>query len=229
MEKTVQINGIEKLEYPILYAAVEKNMNAYNINKVKVKIIQHGMNAAAISFFGDYLIITKKLIEIMNGDEIEAIVAHEFSHIYNKDSTARLTIIMFFGAPLLYLYSIINLKNVSPGQAIFLLIAFFLFMYGLKVMNWMSVLQEIRSDRQAIMKTSKPDAMLTALLKLYVEPFTKKERPGFFEKILESFGYLFWYFYGFTHPGPKERIEYLELAKRMSEMQKTNLTIEKEP
>lgn len=225
MEKTIQINGIKKSEYPILYAAVEKNMNAYNINKVRVKILPHGMNAAAISFFGDNLIITKKLIEIMNGDEIEAIVAHEFSHIYNRDSIARLTIIMFFGVPLLYIYSTINPNNVSPGQAIFLLIALFIFMYGLKVMSWVSVLQEVRSDREAIMKTSKPDAMLTALLKFYSEPFTRNKRPGFFEKILESFGYLFWYFIGFTHPGSKKRIEYLELAKKMSEMQKTKKEI----
>ncbi len=225
MEKIIQINGIKKSEYPILYAAVEKNMNAYNINKVRVKILQHGMNAAAISFFGDNLIITKKLIEVMNGDEIEAIVAHEFSHIYNRDSTARLTIIMLFGIPLLYIYSKINSNNISLGQAIILLIALFIFMYGLKVMNWMSVLQEVRSDREAIMKTGKPDAMLTVLLKFYSEPFTKNKRPGFFEKILESFSYLFWYFYGFTHPGSKERIEYLELAKKMLEMQKTKKEI----
>ncbi len=228
MEKTIQINGIKRSEYPILYAAVEKNMNAYNINKIRVKILQYGMNAAAVSFFGDNLIITKKLIEIMNEDETEAIVAHEFSHIYNRDSTVRLAIIMLFGAPLLYIlyiYSKINPSNFSSGQAIFLLMALFIFMYGLKVMNWVSVRQEVSSDREAIMKTSKPDAMLTALLKFYSEPFTRTKRPGFFEKILESFGYLFWYFYGFTHPGSKERIEYLELARKMSEMQKANKEI----
>jgi heat shock protein HtpX len=220
MAEIIQIKGIVKSEHPVLYAAIEKNMIAYSIKKVRVKILQHGMNAAAISFLGDYLIVTNKLIEIMNDDEIEAIIAHEFSHIYNRDHIVKLTILFLFALPFLYIYSRIHLGSVSLGLGIALLIAFFIFMYGLKVMNWISVLQEVRSDREAILKTSKPEAMITALLRLYSAPFTIKERPNYFEKILESFGYLFWYFYGFTHPGSKERIEYLEFAKKMLVLQK---------
>jgi heat shock protein HtpX len=224
MEKPLQIKGIVESEYPVLYAAVEKNMITYNIRKVRIKILKHGLSAAVISFFGDNLIVTKKLIEIMNEDEIEAIVAHEFSHIYNRDHIVKLTVAFLFGLPLLYICITIcitiNRGNISFWQGIFFLIAFFISMYGIKVVNWITIFQEVRSDREAILKTSKPDAMMTALLKLYSEPFTRSKRPCYFEKISESFDYLSRYFYGFTHPGLKERIEYLELAKKMLETQK---------
>ena len=225
MEKTLQIKGIVESEYPVLYAAVEKNMITYNIRKVRIKILKHGISAAVISFFGDNLIVTKKLIEIMNEDEIEAIVAHEFSHIYNRDHVVTLTVAFLFGLPLLYICITINRGNISFWQGIFFLITFFIFMYGMKVMNWISVFQEVRSDREAIWKTRKPEAMMTALLKLYSEPFTRIKRPSYFEKISESFEYLSRYFYGFTHPSLKERIEYLELAKKMLETQKGNVEV----
>ena len=47
----------------------------------------------------------------------------------------------------------------------------------------------------------------------------RDKRPGYLEKISYTFEYLSWYFYGFTHPGSKERLEYLEIAKKMIENQ----------
>ena len=161
----------------------------------------------------------------MNEDEIEAIVAHEFSHIYNQDHIVKLTVILLFGLPLLHISIKINLGNVSFWQGILFLIAFLIFMYGMKVVNWISIFQEVRSDREAIWKTGKPEAMMTALLKLYSDPFTRNKRPSYFEKISESFEYLSRYLYGFTHLGLKERIEYLELAKKMLETQKGKIEV----
>lgn len=227
MDKNLQIKGIKESEYPTLYAALVKNMVAYNITKIKVRILPRGLNAAAFSFFGDNLMVTKKLLETMNEEEIEAVVAHEFSHIFNRDSIARLSILLIFSIPLILFsnYSAkANLNSISPGQGIliliFLIISMFSLSYGIKIMNWMSVLQEIRSDREAVLRTKNPEAMMNALLKIYIEPFTRNKRQGHVEKILESFEYLFLYFFGFTHPVSKERLEYLELAKKMVRTQK---------
>lgn len=229
MEKSTQIKGITKADYPILYAALEKNMIAYNINKIKVKIInRHGVNAFAVSFFGDSIRVTKKVLEIMNEDEIEAILAHEFSHLFNRDSFVSFTILMLFSLPLFIIFYILSkttLKNITPGESIlifiFTIISFFILLYGTKVVNWITIRQEIRSDREAVLKTKNPEALMSALLKIYVEPFTRNKRPGFFEKIRDSFEYLSLYFYGYTHPVSKERFEYLELAKKMLTAQKT--------
>ncbi len=227
MEKAPQIKGIKESEYPILYAMIKKNMIAYNMTKIRVKILRYGFNAGALSFFGDYLIVTKKLIETMDEEEIEAIVAHEFSHIFNRDIFVRRTIILLFSLPLLYaFYSIIHYRtnsiNISAAQGIILFISLIISIYGIKVANSLSIPQEVRSDREAVLRTQNPEAMINALFKFYSEPFTRNKRPSYFEKIIESFEYLFFYFYGFTHPGSKERIEYLELAKKMLERTQVN-------
>lgn len=62
---------------------------------------------------------------------------------------------------------------------------------------------------------------MNALLKIYIEPFERSEKPSYLEKLKHSFEYISMYFYGHTHPVSKERLEYLELAKKMLTTQKT--------
>ena len=219
MEEKLKIKGIDKTKYPALYSTVEKNMVAYDIKKIRVIVLKSGMSAAAISLFGNVLIVTKKLIKVMSDDETETIIAHEFSHIYNRDSIVRLTIMSIFMIPSLYFYTQIDTNNISFGQSIILLITFILFLYGIKIKNWISVMQEIRCDREAILKTNKPKSMITALLKFYSEPLPSTQRPSIFGKMFESVGYLFWYFSGFAHPGLKDRIEHLKIAEKMLDIQ----------
>ena len=49
---------------------------------------------------------------------------------------------------------------------------------------------------------------------------TEEGRPNLFTTALLGLGYLVTYFFGFTHPHLKERIEHLEFAHRIIE--KTN-------
>lgn len=193
MNKDLKIKGIKESEYPILYASLEKNMIAYNIMKIKVKIIKHGMNAFAFSLFGNYLMVTEKLIKTMNEEEIEAIVAHEFSHIYNRDSIERLIILLIFSIPLIVLsfFLIGARQSITPSVGVFILIflivSMYIFNHGIKIVNWVSVQQEIRSDREAVLKIKNPDALINALIKMYIEPFTGSKRPSYFEIIRETF------------------------------------------
>jgi hypothetical protein len=48
----------------------------------------------------------------------------------------------------------------------------------------------------------------------------KRKRPSIFGKILESFEYLQAYFYRFTHPNLKERVEHLEITEKILNNQK---------
>lgn len=93
MEKAIKIKGIKESDHPILYAAVKKNMVAYNLSEIKVKIIPDGAAPIQTSLF-ETLIVTQKLLEMMNEEEIEMIVAHEFSHIIHRDSIIRFTILI---------------------------------------------------------------------------------------------------------------------------------------
>lgn len=212
-EKTIMIKGIKNEEYPDLYRALEDVMPAYNITKIRVFIIPWGVNAAAVSLFGDYLFVTKKILRILDKDEIKAVIAHEFSHLFNRDSFAGIGLMLLFLTPALYFHNIANTANISSGaRGILALIALVFVFYGYRINNWIKIRSETRADIEAAVKIKNYKAMETALLKLHLEFFTRIKRPNHFEKISEIFEYLSEYFYGFTHPSLKDRVESLQLV-----------------
>jgi hypothetical protein len=101
MEKSFQIKGITKFEYPVMYAVLERNMKAYNVTKIKVIILEHGFQAGTRTFLGNHLQISKKLLEMLSEDELQAIVAHEFSHIFNRDFYIWMYITVLFSIPII--------------------------------------------------------------------------------------------------------------------------------
>jgi Zn-dependent protease with chaperone function len=227
MDKDLQIKGIKESEYPTLYAVLKKNMAAYNVTKVKVKIIKHGRNAFAFSLFRNYLMVTEKLLKTMNEEEIEAIIAYEFNHISNRDSIERLIILLIFSIPLIgFIIFLFNVRDsISPSLGIliliFLIISIFIFDRGIKIVNRVSVQQIIWSDKTAILKTKNPDALINALIKIYIEPFIRSKPPSHFEKIRETLEYFKMYFLGGTYSVSIKRLEYLELVKKMLESQQS--------
>src|SRR5574340_244049 len=157
----MSIKGINKSEYPVLYAVVERNMKAYGITKVNVKIVADGTRAYTYSRLEDYLCIPKRHLENLNEQELEAIVAHEFSHISNRDSFRMRCIILLFFIPSVVLIALIVFKpnrvTSDPLHFYFILILFIFSVYmsvlGLKIKNKVSVRQERRADLEAILKT----------------------------------------------------------------------------
>ena len=148
---------------------------------------------------------------MMNGNEIEAIVAHELSHIKNQDCIKKspifiililLAIILVYG---LYIY-------IVEHSILLLLVVFLISIIGIIILHRVSIQQELRADRESSIKTSKPDSMKMALEKMYSERFPRK-----------NFKY---YCYLFTHPDLKRRIKCLELSKKMLEINVQNITIE---
>jgi Zn-dependent protease with chaperone function len=227
MEKSLQIKGITRFEYPVLYAVLERNMKAYNITKIKVKIVEHGFRAGTYSILGDSLLVSKKLLEVLNEDELETTVAHEFSHIFHRDFYVRICILVLFTLPLIgfIITFIIKMNKIFSDFRLFIfaiiyfLIAFYIFNIGIKIANWISVQQESRADWEALLKTKNPEALKNALFKMEIEPFTTNTQPRYFEITSIGCGYILWYFHGHTHPILKERLEYLELAERMLKAQ----------
>jgi len=211
MKNIIQIKGITESEYPVLNTAVKKNMDRFNIEKVEIKIIKTGMEANATSYFKNKIQFSEKLIKMMNGNEIEAIVAHELSHIKNRDCIKKspiffiLILLAFILVYALYLYIVEHAIHL-------LLVVFFISIIGIMILHRVSIEQELRADRESSLKTSKPDSMKTALEKMYSERFP-----------IKNFKY---YCYLFTHPDLKRRNECLELSKKTLEMNMQSTTIE---
>ncbi|RPJ77644.1 MAG: hypothetical protein EHM20_05770, partial [Alphaproteobacteria bacterium] len=96
--KSLTIKGTKKTEYPLLYESIEDVMKAFNIDTIYVEVKKGTLkgkriNADAgwtiiltnklIPTYCDRLRVTYEMLNEMTKDEIEAIIAHEFSHILN--------------------------------------------------------------------------------------------------------------------------------------------------
>lgn len=217
MEKSIQIKGFEKSEYPELHAALVKNMAAYNMNKSRVFVSTRMKSVVSFWLFGDFIIISDKVLKKMNEKEIESIIAHEFSHLYNRDSVLALTvyiifILAYFLVSLLLFYFYIKVSNNITSFLVIPFVLFFPFIYFyIKTIFKIGIKQEYRSDIEAVLKTKNPDAMINALLKIHYDLFTVSNRPNYFAVMFKSISYLLIILFGESHPSLKDRIAYIKL------------------
>lgn len=215
MDSICRIKGIKKEEYPELYETVESVCEKFNLKTIRVTVWPWGFNAAAI-FVMDWLLVTKDLLKAMNKDELEAIVAHEFSHIFNRHGLTMLATLFIFYAPFLGLHSKYSAEysaaEIFNNPLLFFpyLVSIIWLLIGFRGINWVSVRLETNADIQAIYKTQKPEALKRALLKLRSKGMVTDKRPTRLSKISESVDWVVRYFFGFSHPSIAERIGYME-------------------
>lgn len=198
MKYIIQINGITEPENPDVYHAVGKYGDKFNIKKVEIEMPETGMDAYAVSLYDNKMKLPKKLMKMMNVDEIDAIVAHEFCHIKYRDFIVNLIILfclILLAISLAYDYF---LDIVEPIILFFSIVVYIIII--LIVLNMVLIRQELRADRESAIKTGKPNSLKTALEKMYSGRFQKK-------------GSSDWLLYRFNHPDLKRRIEQLELLK----------------
>mgnify|MGYP000863928071 CR=1 FL=1 len=222
MEAGYKIKGMKEEEYPVLFAIIKNLMGIYNIKKIRVFIRPKFENACALSLFGNYLIIGKPFIENLDTDELEAVISHEFSHLFNRDSFSVLILSIIFCSPTVVFYLLID-----PNSPSFLMITLFFLsliflIYGFKIRNWITFHHELRADREAVLRTRKPKALQSALIKITTQPLISPNRPSHFALFIESIYWLIAYFIGFEHPHLKERIEYLDFTNKILEYHEVN-------
>ena len=89
-----------RAQTPQLYNALENLCVSRGLTMPRLEIIeQPGLNAYAAGLReGDYVIaVTRGLIEALEPDELEAVLAHELTHIRNKDSQMMVIAVIFAG------------------------------------------------------------------------------------------------------------------------------------
>jgi Zn-dependent protease with chaperone function len=228
MEIMFPYKRITSEEYPELDLIIEKQKAAWGIKNLKKYIwLWHepwGANAFAISFFGDRLVLTEALLKIMRADEMEGIIAHEFSHLYHRDSLKWMSVWTLLISPMLLtflLYFVARSLNIIDDPLIqsllivALLISLPIWLSVFKVGNRISVESESRADRDAVLKTSNSDAFKRSLIKLYDHKYKVNCRPSKFFIVKNSIKYVSEYFLCFTHPGLRDRIENIEFSRTL--------------
>lgn len=214
MPSDIKITGITKAEHPGLYDSIEKLMRIFEINQIEIRIKPHLNNARVM---GKTVEIGQPLIDDLSCDEIEGVLAHEFSHIHLLHTLTGFVLSLLFMGPLAY--AIFTFKPNDVGSAILVLGSLFFLIYGFRARNWITLHQEVNADILAVYKTKNPEALQNALIKMQMKDFASKKHPLF--SISNALLWALAYMLGVTHPELMVRIQYLEFSKKIVNISKT--------
>ena len=206
------IKGINEKDFPDLFNSVLNLMKKFGINEIIIKIKPNYLNAAVR---GKTIIVGKPLIDLLKTEEIEGIIAHEFSHIHLLHTLTSFFLSLFFLTPLIYSWITFNPKDII--SVFFVFISILILIYGYRVRNWITLHQEINADILAVYHTKNPKALQNALIKLELKELSTKRHPLF--SILNAILWGISYIFGFTHPELMKRIQYLELTSKIADVE----------
>ena len=211
---------IQKKDNPRLFRIIEDLAITMGMPMPKVYIINdQAPNAFATGRSPEHAIVgvTTGLLEIMDDNELEAVMAHEMGHVKNYDirvSTIAFGLVSLIGfiadiAIRMLIWGDNRNNNTNPfvmviGFAVILLSPLIASMTQLAI----SRQREFLADATSVMTTRHPDGMISALAKLgqYGKPMEKQNtstanlflvnplKKGFFSRMFS------------THPNIKDRI-----------------------
>ena len=211
---------IQKKDNPRLFRIIENLGITMGMPMPKVYIINdQAPNAFATGRSPEHAIVgvTTGLLEIMDDNELEAVMAHEMGHVKNYDirvSTIAFGLVSLIGfiadiAIRMLIWGDNRNNNTNPfvmviGFAVILLSPLIASMTQLAI----SRQREFLADATSVMTTRHPDGMISALAKLgqYGKPMEKQNtstanlflvnplKKGFFSRMFS------------THPNIKDRI-----------------------
>ncbi|QGM47614.1 M48 family metallopeptidase [Methylocystis heyeri] len=225
--------GISRSEAPRLYNLLENLCISRGIPIPQLKIIEDGaLNAFAAGIReGHYSVsVTRGLLDHLDDAEVEAVLAHELTHIRNRDT--QLMVIATIFAGIFAFAADLTLRNwnfpfgFAPRRdrsredrdggggaalAIIIALAIIALSFGVSVLIRFAISRsrEYLADAGSVELTKNPDAMISALRKISaysVMPDIPSRMQAFFIEspaLLPESGWLS------THPSVENRIEAL--------------------
>jgi heat shock protein HtpX len=162
-------------EAPELHAMIERLCIQADLAKPRVAVAQNTMpNAFAMGIRKDNAIVcaTTGIMEILSPSELEAVMAHELTHVANRD-VAIITFASFFASIASMIvqwgfYFTGGGDDDEDGLGVLGLILVSALVWGLSffLMRTLSRYREFAADRGAAVITGRPSALITALRKL---------------------------------------------------------------
>jgi heat shock protein HtpX len=166
---------ISREEYPKLHEIVERLSTNNGLPKPKVAMVNSNVpNAFATgkSPKSSLVAVTTGLLELLDDDELEAVIGHELTHVRSRDVLV-LTLASVFSTVAWYLmqfgfYGGLQTRNRnSAGSGIIvLLVAVITWVVSFLIIRAISRYREYSADRGGAIMTGKPDKLATALLKI---------------------------------------------------------------
>jgi heat shock protein HtpX len=166
---------VSKEQYPRLHEIVERLSADNGIPKPKVAIVNSTVpNAFATgkSPKSSLVAVTSGILDLLDDDELEAVIGHELSHVRSRDVLV-LTLASVFSMVAWYLVQFGFFgglqgrgRNSSGGTAIVILVALITWVISFLIIRAISRYREYSADRSGAIMTGKPDKLASALLKI---------------------------------------------------------------
>lgn len=166
---------VSREEYPKLHEIVERLSTNNGLPKPKVAMVNSNVpNAFATgkSPKSSLVAVTTGLLELLDDDELEAVIGHELTHVRSRDVLV-LTLASVFSTVAWYLIQFgfygglqTRNRNSAGSGVIVLLVAVVTWVVSFLIIRAISRYREYSADRGGAIMTGKPDKLATALLKI---------------------------------------------------------------
>jgi heat shock protein HtpX len=166
---------VSKDEYPKLHEIVERLSTQNGLPKPKVAMVNSPVpNAFATgkSAKSSLVAVTTGILDLLDNDELEAVMAHELSHVRSRDVLV-LTLASVFSTVAWYLAQFgffgglqSRNRNTAGITVIVVLVAITTWIVSFLIIRAISRYREYSADRSGAIMTGKPDKLANALLKI---------------------------------------------------------------
>lgn len=175
---------VTRKDEPALYNLVENMCISQGVSMPRVEIIEtHGRNAFAsgIDQRSYCITVTRGLMQSLSKDELEGVLAHELTHILNRDVRLMMVCVIFTGmlgvfaqlvwSNMRYALFIPQSRNSNRGGGLMLLLVIGVILwigYFATILTRLALSRrrEYMADAGAVQITKNPDAMMRALTRI---------------------------------------------------------------
>lgn len=228
IEASVGAKGLTRKQAPELYNLLENLCVSRGITMPTLNIIETpALNAFAsgISEKGYKVTVTRGLVETLDKDELEAVLAHELTHIMNKDVRLLVIAVIFVG--IFSFFGELVFRNMfragvrvgghtrsrsgdSRGGGVLILVAVVMiviaYLLAMMIRFSLSRKREYLADAGAVELTRNPDGMISALKK--ISGHADIDAPNDVQQMMIENTHAFAGVFA-THPSIEKRIEAL--------------------
>ncbi len=228
IEASVGARGLTRKEAPELYNLLENLCVSRGLTMPQLNIVEtDALNAFAsgLTEKSYKVTVTRGLIERLDRDELEAVLAHELTHIMNKDVRLLIIAVIFVGV--FSFFGELVFRNMfrsgirvgghtrsrngdSRGGGVLILIAIAMiviaYLLALVIRFSLSQKREYLADAGAAELTRNPDAMISALKK--ISGNSRVDAPNDVQQMMVENAQPFAGVFA-THPPVEKRIEAL--------------------
>jgi heat shock protein HtpX len=172
--RAMGVREVSPQEAPELHAMIDRLCVQADLPKPKVGIMHSSMpNAFAMgrSQKKSTVCATTGIMELLSPAELEGVMAHELTHVANRD-VAIMTLAAFFATLASYIVQFGFFfggggdDDEGPGFLAVILVAIAVYVVSFFLMQALSRYREFAADRGAALITGRPSALATALMKI---------------------------------------------------------------